>query len=146
MNQTLVDRTVYLRDVWETDVSVTVCQRCEAVHPTVVQSVRSTKTVHRIEPVSTESVKILVQDSVESMLTAESEIMFQSVSAIKDMLEIPSPVVTDPPPHHQDQWIPADLHHVESMQSVEREMEQLPVLVSQDCLEILTLSASQNVQ
>ena len=79
------------------------------------------------------------------MLTAESGIMFQSVSAIKDILEIPSPVVTDPPPHHQDQWIPADLHHVESMQSVEREMEQLPVLVSQDCLEILTLNASQNV-
>ena len=83
---------------------------------------------------------------MESMLTAESGIMFQFVSAIKDMLEIPSRAVTDPPPHHQDQWIPADLHHVESMQSVEREVEQPHVLVSQDCLEILTLSASQNVQ
>ena len=145
MNQIPVDPTAYHRDVWEIDVSVTVCQRCEDLLLTVVQSVRSTKTVRQIEHVSTESVRIPVRDSVGSMPTAESGITFQSVSAIKDMSETPSPAATDQPQHHQDQWILADLHLVESMQSVERGMEQPRVLVSQDSLEIPTLSASLSV-
>ena len=99
MNQIPVDPTAYHRDVWETDVSVTVCQRCEDLLLTVVQSVRSTKTVRQIEHVSTESVRIPVRDSVGSMPTAESGITFQSVSAIRDMWETPSLVVA----YHQAQ-------------------------------------------
>ena len=146
VNQILVDQTAILQDRSETDATVHVCQRWLDLHQTVVQNVWSTLTVPLSLPVSTESVKIPVQDSVGSMPTAESGITFQSVSAIKDMSETPSPAATDQPQHHQDQWILADLHLVESMQSVERGMEQPRVLVSQDSLEIPTLSASLSAQ
>ena len=83
---------------------------------------------------------------MESMLTAELETMFLSVSVTKDTSETPSPTATDQSPHHHHQrlLIPADQVPVESMQNVEREMEQLPVPVSLVYLEILMLNASQN--
>ena len=84
---------------------------------------------------------------MESMLTAGLETMFLSVSVTKDTSETPLPTATDQSLHHQLQrlLIPADQVRVESMLNVERETEQLPVLVSLVCLEIHMLSASQNV-
>ena len=81
------------------------------------------------------------------MHTAMSEIMFLSVSVTKDSLGILSPPATDLQPLLQDQksLTPADQVHVESMQSAERGMEQLHVLVFQDYLEIPMLSANQSV-
>ena len=54
-----------------------------------------TQTVHQTKHVSIENAKIPVQVSVELMPTAESEIMFLSVSVTKDILEIPSPTAID---------------------------------------------------
>ena len=81
------------------------------------------------------------------MLTAELETMFLFVSVTKDMSEIPSLTAGDQSLQHHDQrlLIPADQVPVESMQNVEREMEQLPVPVSLVYLEIHMLNASQNV-
>ena len=79
------------------------------------------------------------------MLTAELETMYQYVSAIRDSLEIHSLAATDPQQPHQDQksLTPADQVHVESMQSAEKGMEQLHVLVFQDYLEIPNIGISK---
>ena len=81
------------------------------------------------------------------MPIAMLETMFLFASVIKVLLEIPSHLATDLPPQHQDpkSLTPADQVHVESMQSAERGMEQLHVLVFQDYLEIPMLSANQSV-
>ena len=115
--------------------------------PTADQSVLSILIVHQKLHVSTENVKTPVLDCVEEMLTAELETMYQYVSAIRDSLEIHSLAATDLQQPHQDQksLTPADQVHVESMQSAERGMEQLHVLVFQDYLEIPMLSANQSV-
>ena len=88
-------------------------------------------------PASTENARIRAQASVESMPTAESETTYLFVCAIKDSLEIHSQAVIDPQQQHQDLklLILADLLHVELMQNVEKEMEQLHVLVYQVFLE-----------
>ena len=107
-----------------------------------------TRIVHQTKHVSTENVKIPVLASVESMLTAGSEIMFLFVSVTRDISETPSPTATDQSPHLYDPrlLIPADQVPVESMLNVEREMEQLPVPVSLVYLEIHMLNASQNAR
>ena len=68
--------------------------------PTVDQNVLLTRIVHQTKHASTENVKIPVQGSVESMLTAELETMFLFVSVTRDTLETPSPTATDLSPHH----------------------------------------------
>ena len=82
------------------------------------------------------------------MLTAESETTFPSVSVIKDISETLSPAATDQPQHHQDQklLILADQVPVESMLNVEKEIEQLPVLVFPDSLAIPMSSVNQSAQ
>ena len=81
------------------------------------------------------------------MPSAELEIIFLFVSATKDSSETPSQAATDQLQQHQDQksLTLADQVHVESMQSVEKETELLPVLVYQECLETLTFNVNQSV-
>ena len=114
--------------------------------PTVDQNVLLTRIVHQTKHASTENVKIPVQDSVESMPTAELETTFLFVSVTRDTSETPSPTATDLSPHHYDQrsLTPADQVPVESMQNVEKEMERPPAHVCLVYLEILMLNASQN--
>jgi hypothetical protein len=89
-----VDLTVNLQELSATDANVTVFQRCLALLPTAGQNVRSMLTAQLTKPASTGSVKILALASVESMLTAESEIIFLFVSVTKVILVIPSQAVT----------------------------------------------------
>ena len=141
-----MDLTANLPEWWGPGVSVTVCRRCWDLRPTVGRSVRSTTTVLKTKHASTENVKIPVQGSVESMPTAELETTFLFVSVTRDTSETPSPTATDLSPHHYDlrSLTPADQVPVESMQNVEKEMEQPPVHVCLVYLEILMLNASQN--
>ena len=82
------------------------------------------------------------------MLTAVLGIMFQFVSAIKDILEIHSQVVEDQRQQHQDQklLILVDHLHVESMLNVETEVVLPLVYASLDFKEILMWSASMSAQ
>ena len=90
----LVDPTVNLQELLETDVNATVFQRCLDLLPTVDQSVRLMLTAPPTRPASTESVKTPALASVESMLIAESETIFLFVFVTRVILVIPSQVVT----------------------------------------------------
>ena len=69
------------------------------------------------------------------------------MSATKDSLETHFQAATDQQQQHQDQksLTRADQALVESMQSAEKEIGLLHVLVYQECLEIPMLSVNQNV-
>ena len=81
------------------------------------------------------------------MLIVESQIMFQYVHVTKDTLETHFQAATDHQQQLQDQksLIPADQVLVESMLSVEKEMELLLAPAYQECLETHMFSANLSV-
>ena len=103
-------------------------------------SVLSIVSVPPTWPVSTWDVPTHVWECVVSMPDVMLSTTIPSAAVQLDSLEILSQAVIDHQQQHQDQklLILADLLHVESMLNVEKEMEQLHVLVYQDYLEILT--------